>query len=95
MSDGLRIDLGSEALDQLVEALLPRFLEHLREHDHRDDGPRYLSVAAAAEYAGTSPAAIRHWIARDRLPVIQEAPGHRIVIDRIQLDRWLAERNKA
>jgi hypothetical protein len=86
----LALPIPPELLDALCDALLPRLLERLAEREP-DSEPRYLSVRQAAAYAGMTEHAIRHAIARDGLPIIQEAPGHRIRIDRLALDRHLTE----
>jgi hypothetical protein len=85
----LRLDLDEETLDALCDLLLPRLLERLAD---RDDQPRFMTVKAAAAYMCTTETAVRHQINRDGLPIVQAARGHRIIIDRLALDAWLAGR---
>jgi excisionase family DNA binding protein len=48
---------------------------------------RYMNVEMAAAYLGTTRAALYHRIARRAIPFTRV--GHRILIDRRTLDRWL------
>jgi excisionase family DNA binding protein len=58
------------------------------------DGPRLLSVSAAARLLGVSSSSLRAWAAAGRVPHVRTPGGHR----RFELDelvRWLAERGGA
>jgi len=58
------------------------------------DGPRLLSVSAAARLLGVSSSSLRGWAAAGRVPHVRTPGGHR----RFELDelvRWLAERGGA
>ena len=50
-----------------------------------------LSTSAAARRAGVSPEAVRVWVRTGRLPATTTPLG--ILIDRAELDRFLAERS--
>lgn len=58
------------------------------------EGPRLLSVSAAARLLGVSSSSLRAWAAAGRVPHVRTPGGHR----RFELDelvRWLAERGGA
>lgn len=60
----------------------------------RMEGPRLLSVSAAARLLGVSSSSLRAWAAAGRVPHVRTPGGHR----RFELDelvRWLAERGGA
>ena len=60
----------------------------------RLEGPRLLSVSAAARLLGVSSSSLRAWAAAGRVPHVRTPGGHR----RFELDeliRWLAERGGA
>ena len=60
----------------------------------RIEGPRLLSVSAAARLLGVSSSSLRAWAAAGRVPHVRTPGGHR----RFELDelvRWLAERGGA
>lgn len=60
----------------------------------RPEGPRLLSVSAAARLLGVSSSSLRAWAAAGRVPHVRTPGGHR----RFELDelvRWLADRGGA
>jgi hypothetical protein len=83
--------------DGLVEAIAQRAAEivlaRLAEDHRSEHTPRYLTVKQAASHFSMSEAALRHAIARGQIAgVVQEDVGHRIRIDRRELDRSIAAR---
>lgn len=52
--------------------------------------PRLMDVRGAAKYLGRSPEGVRAMIKRGKLPTVRE--GRRVMLDRVDLDRWIAER---
>jgi excisionase family DNA binding protein len=72
------------ALDARILAVVERAL------DVRERERRWLDTAAAAEYLGVTPGAIRKMVARGQLPYTRL--NERLLIDRRKLDRLLQER---
>ncbi len=58
------------------------------------DGPRLLSVSAAARLLGVSSSSLRAWAAAGRVPCVRTPGGHRR-FERDEMVRWLAERGGA
>lgn len=51
------------------------------------EAPGMLSVAAVAARIGRTPKAVRHLIGRKELPV--HKLGRRVMVDRMELERWI------
>jgi excisionase family DNA binding protein len=94
VTDTILVEFPPELLDQLADLLLPRLIERIAQREP-DSRPRYLNVKQAADYLSMTEGALRHAIARGQIRgVLQEDVGHRIRIDRLELDRYLAERSR-
>ncbi len=77
---------GNQAWDALADAIAERVCERLTAAQERNKG-RLLNVAAAAEYIGRSPSALRHLIAKRAIPAVRR--DGRVQLDRQDLDNWL------
>ncbi len=53
--------------------------------------PRLLDVKTAATYIGRTEYALRAMIAARKIPFVQEGPGHKIMFDRKELDRYIEQ----
>jgi hypothetical protein len=82
------VTLPDDLLDHLTDLVEERVLARLAAH--RETGPRYLDVPAAARHLGITPNRLRKLVARRAIPFIQEGPGCRIHLDRHDLDHHMA-----
>ena len=76
----------------------------LSEHSAPNPTPRLLSLRQAAAYLGVGYWSVRDWVKAERLPTVTlpslraregERPRNgfrRVVIDRVDLDRWIEAR---
>jgi excisionase family DNA binding protein len=95
MIESLPISLPAETVELIAHRAAELVLEQLAERIPNDTA-RYLTVREASKYLSLSEAALRHAIARGQIGgVIQEDIGHRIRVDRHELDRFLAQRSRA
>jgi hypothetical protein len=69
------------AVEQLVAELLAE-----REELAADRWPEYMDVPTAAAYSSQSVKRVRNLLAAGVLPRIQDAPGHRVLVARADLD---------
>jgi excisionase family DNA binding protein len=86
-------DALAAALDALKAELREELLVELRTELHADlealrdgGGPAYMTVPEAAAFAGISEGRIRKLLTREVLSRVQEAPGHRVLIARADLE---------
>ncbi len=77
---------GNVGLDALADAIAERVYQRFTAAMARDKG-RLLDVAAAAEYIGRTPSALRHLIAKRTIPCVRR--DGRVQLDRQDLDNWL------
>jgi excisionase family DNA binding protein len=86
-------DLLGPVLAAAVEALAAeRVTEALAALDLGGERwPAYLTVPEAAAYLGVTVERVRKLIARRAMPVVQEAPGHRVTLARSDLDALMLE----
>lgn len=77
------------AVQALVAERVRVELAALQEELRPEPWPAYLSVPDAATYSGMSEGRVRKLIERHVLPVVQEAPSHRVLIARDDLDTLL------
>jgi len=77
---------GNVGLDALADAIAERLFEKLKTAMARDKG-RLLDVPAAAEYISRTPSALRHLIAKGKIPCVRR--DGRVQLDREDLDNWL------
>jgi excisionase family DNA binding protein len=77
---------GNQGLDALADAIAERVCQRLTAVLERNKG-RLLDVAAAAEYIGRTPSALRHLIAKGTIPCVRR--DGRVQLDRQDLDNWL------
>jgi len=77
---------GNQGLDAFADAIAERVVQRLTAAQERNK-TRLLDVAAAAEYIGRSPSALRHLIARGAIPCVRR--DGRVQVDRQDLDNWL------
>lgn len=54
--------------------------------------PRLMDVRKAGKYISRLPEAVRAMISRGKLPVVRD--GHRVFLDREDLDQWIASRKQ-
>lgn len=54
-----------------------------------------LGVAAVAKLTGVSPGTLRYWRSIGAGPASYKLGGRRVVYERAELDRWLAEQKAA
>jgi len=77
---------GNQGLDAFADAIAERVVQRLTAAQERNK-TRLLDVAAAAEYIGRSPSALRRLIARGAIPCVRR--DGRVQVDRQDLDNWL------
>lgn len=65
-------------LDRYIDARIREALQHER-------AKRWMTVAETAAYLGVSEPAVRHRIARGRVPAKRQ--GRALLVDRVALDR--------
>jgi excisionase family DNA binding protein len=82
--------LPPEALDGLAAAIVERLAPMLAELGPSDRWPAFMSAETAAAYLDVSVERIRKLKDRREIPFIQEAPGHRVLFARGDLDAWMA-----
>jgi excisionase family DNA binding protein len=72
--------------DELREELRAELHAVVAELRSAESWPAYLSVPEAARYAGVPEERVRKLLAAGTLARIQEAPGHRVLLARDDLD---------
>ncbi len=89
-ADEARALLGP-ALTEAMAALVAEFHDRDdgREHADGDRWPRFMRIETAAAYSDIPVDSIRKLIARGVIPVLQEGPGCRVLIEREALDAAL------
>jgi excisionase family DNA binding protein len=80
------VTTGNQALDALADAIAARVLHRVMATLEKKKG-RLLDVSAAAEYIGRTPSALRHLIAKGKIPCVRR--DGRVQLDRQDLDNWL------
>jgi hypothetical protein len=74
-------------VDQLIEELADRIVAKLRDHGGSNNGPRLLSVEAAAAYIGRTKPGLDHLIAAGKIPTVRA--DRRVMVDVRDLDKWI------
>jgi hypothetical protein len=84
--------MRSQLDNEDVEAIARRVVELLREElrEQRSEDP-WLHSRQAADHLGISLHALRHLVARQAVPYVQDRPGSKIFFRASQLDAWRAE----
>ena len=84
----IEVTFPPEVVEQLVDVVVERVLDELRE---RDPGgwPQWMSADTASRYLDVSVERVRKLIARREIPFVQEAPGCRVFLGRHDLDAWM------
>jgi excisionase family DNA binding protein len=77
---------GNQGLDALADAIAQRVSDRVLAALELNKS-RLLKVPAAAEYIGRSPSALRHLIAKRKIPCVRR--DGRVQLDRQDLDNWL------
>lgn len=77
---------GNQPLDALLDAIAPRLGDHIIAALEGSKS-RLLNVEAAAKYIGRSRFALRHLIAKKKIPSVRQ--DGRVFLDRKDLDNWL------
>lgn len=90
MSD-LTFTLAPDALERLVELIAERVAEIVGRRDSADvqRWPGFMCAETAAQYLDVSVERVRKLKERREIPFIQEAPGHRVLFARRDLDSWM------
>lgn len=92
--DEARELLGSQ-ISEAVIALVSDLPDHEREAEHEraaeDRWPEFMRVPTAAKYVDTPEESVWKLLSSGKLARIQEARGHRVLIERAELDRVLRE----
>jgi excisionase family DNA binding protein len=89
--NGIGLSISANALDELIQLVIQRLAEALDDRDGTARGwPAFMSIETAASYLDVSVERIRKLKERQEIPFIQEAPGHRVLFARGDLDAWMA-----
>jgi excisionase family DNA binding protein len=80
-----------KAIAEVASRIATRIIPQMNEANKGKVYPRLMTVGQAAEYTGRTVSSIYHLIHRRQIPVVRI--GHRVHIDRNDLDRWI-ESNK-
>jgi len=83
----VKIELPSEALDELVSEVTRRVLAELEPVENRQE---WLSVESAAYHLDVSAERVRKLIARRAITYYQDGPGCRVSLRRSELDEWMS-----
>jgi excisionase family DNA binding protein len=87
---GIIVSISPESLDELIGMIVDRLATTLESRDTPDrPWPAFLSIETAATYLDVSVERVRKLKERREIPFIQEAPGHRVLFARGDLDAWM------
>jgi excisionase family DNA binding protein len=86
----ISLHVSAEDLDDLIARATEVLAQALDRDGSGDRWPAFMSVETAAEYLDVSKERIRKLKDRREIPYIQEAPGHRVLFARTDLDEWMA-----
>lgn len=91
MSD-ISLAFSSDAIERLADAIAERLGAAIDPGDRSEvqRWPAFMSVETASAYLDVSVERIRKLKERQEIPFIQEAPGHRVLFARRDLDDWMA-----
>jgi excisionase family DNA binding protein len=81
------------ALSELLKPVVDMIADAVAERLRRGEEPRLLTVREAARYLRRSERWIRNEVAGGNLQCVREGTG-RPRFDRVELDRWIEERQK-
>ncbi len=83
----MKIELPSEALEELVGLVAQRVLADLKQPE---TWPEWMDVKTAARYLDAGPERVRKLIARRAITYYQDGPGCRVSLRRSALDEWMS-----
>jgi excisionase family DNA binding protein len=88
---GIALSMSAEDMDMLIQIVVERIAKALEKQAAVDrDWPAFMSIETAARYLDVSVERVRKLKERHEIPYIQEAPGHRVLFARRDLDAWMA-----
>lgn len=91
MTETLAIALPPEVVEAFVSQVAERVLERL-DIDREPHLAEWMTISQATEYTGLTEIALRHLIARKKLPKHQTVERGRIMLRRSEIDAYLSGR---
>src|SRR4051812_9935980 len=88
--NAITLSLDGEAVGQLADAVVARVAAALLAREPAERRwPEFMRIETAAAYLDVSVERLRKLKERRQIPFIQQAPAHRVLFARSDLDRWM------